>query len=146
MTRPGKAQIMFGLLGTILGGYGAYLLWRQVHWTTGWLTNTGAYLFGGPVLHDAVLAPIVALAGLAIVRLVPTSWRATIATGLTATGVLALISVPLLWRPDPAQPNPGLQNRPYLTGLLIFLGVLWLGLILIHLVGTRRHRPRRTRR
>ncbi len=140
MTRPGTARIALGASGTLLGGYGAVLLWRQVHWTTDWLANTGAYLFGGPILHDAVLAPAVALAGLAIARLVPASWRATLATGLLATGVLVLISVPLLWRPDPAQPNPGLQNRPYLTGLLVFVTCLWLSLILAHNLRTRARR------
>lgn len=143
MTRLNTARIAVGASGALLGGYGAVLLWRQVHWTADWLANTGAYLFGGPLLHDAVLAPMVALAGLAIARLVPASWRATLATGLLATGVLVLISVPLLWRPHPAQPNPGLQNRPYLPGLLIFVTGLWLSLILTHLLRTHARRPRR---
>jgi hypothetical protein len=143
VSRPGAARIAVGTAGAALGAYGAVLLWRQVHWTSGWLTNTGAYLFGGPVLHDAVLAPLVAVVGLAIAKVVPASWRATLATGLIATGVLVLISVPLLWRPHPAQPNPGLQDRPYLPGLLIFLAALWLGLVLTRLL--REHLPGRRR-
>ena len=140
MTQPSATRIAVGAAGAVLAGYGAVLLWRQVHWTTSWLTNTGGYLFGGPVLHDALLAPLVALAGLAIARLVPASWRATLATGLVATGVLVLISVPLLWRPHPAQPNPGQQDRPYLPGLLVFQAAQWLGQILARLL--RRHLSR----
>jgi hypothetical protein len=140
VSRTVTIRLTVGALGTILGGYGAVRLCRQVHWTTGWLASTGAYLFGGPVLHDAVLAPVVALAGVTIARVVPASWRSTVATGLAATGVLVLITVPLLWRPDPAQPNPGLQSRPYLSGLLFFLAALWLSLILTRLLRTGFHR------
>lgn len=136
----GPIRVALAALGAVLGGYGGWLLWRQIHWNIDWLTNTGAFLFAGPVLHDAVLAPLVALSGLLLARLVPASWRGTVATGLAATGVLLLISVPLLWRPHPAQPNPGLQDRPYLPGLLVFLAVLWLALIVGHLIRSRPHR------
>jgi peptidoglycan/LPS O-acetylase OafA/YrhL len=99
--------------------------------------NTGAFLFGGPVLHDALFAPVVAGVGVLLARTVPASWRGTLAAGLTATGVLALISVLLLWRPHAAPPNPGRPDRPYLTGLLVFVAALWLALLAGRLLRSR---------
>lgn len=143
MSPPRNTRIALGVSGVLVAGYGAVLLAHQVHWTIGWLANTGAYLVGGPVLHDLLLAPASAVTGILIARLVPAARRATVATGLITTGILLLIGVPLLWRPDPAQPNPGLQDRHYIPGLLVFLAALWLGLILTNLLRTRLPRRRR---
>jgi hypothetical protein len=89
------------------------------------LTTTRPWLIAGPVLHDAVIAPLVGLTGLALGRLLPgRSWW-WIRAGVTATATLLLIAAPLVLRPAPAPPNPGLQDRDYLTGLEIWLAVLW---------------------
>ena len=57
------------------------------------------------------------------------------------TATPTLIAIPLLWRPHPAAPNPGLQDRDYLTGLAVWFGVLWTA-VLFGAARTRRRRQR----
>jgi hypothetical protein len=107
------------------------------------LATSVAWLISGPILHDAAVAPLVGLTGLLLIRAMPdrtVRWWVTAGVALTAT--LALIAIPLLWRPHRAARNPGLQDRDYVMGLAIWLGVIWAAVILGVLLA-RRHRRRR---
>jgi hypothetical protein len=109
--------------GSATAGYGLWLLRPELPAATAWL-------LAGPVLHDALVAPVVGLAGLALGRVLPhRTWRPWISAGLAITGMLVLIAVPLILRPDPAPPNPGLQDRDYATGLAVWLAGLWTGIL-----------------
>jgi hypothetical protein len=77
------------VVGLAAIGYGGILLRPQ-------LADTLVWLLAGPLLHDAVVAPLVGLIGLGLARLVPARrWRALLATGLVVSAVLLLIAVPL---------------------------------------------------
>lgn len=135
------ARVLLAAAGIGAVGYGGWLLLPQ-------LPAAATWLIGGPLLHDAVVAPLVGLTGLALGRLLPSrAGRWWVATGLTITATLLLVAVPLLWRPHPAPPNPGLQDRDYATGLAIWLAVLWAGVLLgaaaSHLRGRARTSDRR---
>jgi hypothetical protein len=119
------------LLGLVAVGYGAVLWWPQRFTTVPWL-------LAGPVLHDLLVAPAVGGTGWLLARLLPPRWRHRVAVGLAGTGTLLLLAVPLLLRPSPAAPNPGLQDRPYLPELAFFLALFWAVL----LVTPARRRPR----
>src|SRR5262245_25277069 len=96
-----RAGRLFYLVpGTALASYGGWLLLRQVSWRPAYLISLGGWLFGGVALHDAVVAPVVAVAGLAVARLLPPPWRAAVVRAAAGTAVLLLVAVPLLWRPD----------------------------------------------
>jgi|GEM_PF-5288863 len=123
------ARVLLAAAGTAVAAYGAVLLLRQVQPTVPFLRSLGGWLFAGPVLHDLLVAPVVGAAGVALSRLVPGRWRGAVAAGLATTGTLALVAVPLLWRPHAAGTNPGLQDRAYLPGLLVFTAALWLVLL-----------------
>ncbi|ASW53907.1 hypothetical protein [Plantactinospora sp. KBS50] len=126
------------LAGVAAGGYGLALLRPQFGTAGGWL-------LAGPVLHDAVLAPLAGLAGLALARLVPRpAVRWWLRGGLVVTGTLLLVALPLVWRPAAAPPNPGLQDRDYLHGLAVWLAALWIGVALA--VAVARWPVRRNRR
>ncbi|MDQ7911241.1 hypothetical protein RB614_42805 [Phytohabitans sp. ZYX-F-186] len=131
------ARTLLAATGAGLAGYGAWLLWPRL--PTAW-----TWLVAGPLLHDLVVAPLVLLTGLAARRLVrhPT-YRTWLVRALTVSAILLLIAVPLVWRPRPAPPNPGLQDRDYATGLAIWLAALWLGALLGALAARRRDRRRR---
>jgi hypothetical protein len=120
----GTARMLLIAAGVGIVGYGGWLLRPD-------FTVAVQWLLAGPILHDAVVAPVVGLAGLALSRLLPTRvWRWWIAAGLAVTGTLLLIVLPLTLRPHPAAANPGLVDRDYTTGLAIWLAVFWAGLLL----------------
>jgi hypothetical protein len=123
--------------GVGIAGYGGWLLRPN-------FTAAVEWLLAGPILHDAVVAPVVGLAGLALTRLLPTRtvatrvWRWWIVAGLAVTGTLVLIALPLTLRPHPAAANPGLEDRDYTTGLVVWLAVFWAGLLLGAAITSRR--------
>jgi hypothetical protein len=122
------------LLGTAGSAYGGWLLWPD-------LATTAAWLIGGPVLHDVVVAPVVGLAGLLLIRRVPhPAARWWVAAGLAVTGTFLLVAVPLIWRPDRAPHYPGLNDRDYLPGLAIWLGAVWAGVLLGAIIAARHRR------
>jgi hypothetical protein len=125
------------LLGTALSAYGLWLLWPN-------RATTAAWLLGGPILHDAVVAPLVGLAGLLLVRILPDrAVRQWVAAGLAVSGTLLLIAVPLVWRPDRAPHYPGLNDRDYAPGLAIWLGATWAAVVLGAAVTAARNRRAR---
>ncbi|WP_216209841.1 hypothetical protein [Amycolatopsis aidingensis] len=98
------------------------------------------WLVGGPLVHDLLLAPVVGLAGLALSRFARPAWRAPLTAGAVISGVLVLLSVPLLWRRYGAPPSPGLHEGGTGTGLLIALALVW---AIALIAGTTRHLRRR---
>jgi hypothetical protein len=122
------ARLLLLLLGTSAVAYGGWLLYPQIATTVPWLV-------GGPLLHDALVAPLVALTGLTLSRLVTDQVRrAWITAGLAATATLLLIAVPLTWQPAHAPPNPGLRDRDYPLELTAALAVLWTVIMIILIV------------
>jgi hypothetical protein len=100
--------------------------------------QAAAWFIGGPLVHDGLVAPAVGLGGLVLTRVLPQKWRAPIAVGATLSGVLALLSVPLLWRPFGVAANPGLHDGNYALGLAIALAVVWAGVVTAGVLRTRK--------
>jgi hypothetical protein len=133
-------RLLFLVPGAALASYGGWLLLRQASWRPVYLISLGGWLFGGVALHDAVVAPVVAVAGLVVARLLPPPWRGAVAGAAASTAALLLVAVPLLWRPDSAPRNPGLHDRPHATGLALWVGLLWT-ILLLNAVFIRARRP-----
>jgi len=114
------AAVAAGLAGIGYGVAGALGAYR--------LTNPGyavRWLLAGIVLHDVVLAPLVAVAGLLVTRLVPGPYRAIVQGALIVSGALALATLPL-WRGYTSNPgNPTVDPLPYGRNLAIVLGCVW---------------------
>jgi hypothetical protein len=96
------------------------------------------WLVGGPVVHDALLAPLVGVGGAVIARVLPKPWRTPVGAGLVLTGILVALSIPYLWRAFSGPVTPGLHDRPYLAGLLVALAVVWAAVVVAGLVSSRR--------
>lgn len=115
-------RLVVALLGLAAAAYGAVLLLPSVlarPWPLlGWLV-------AGPVLHDAVIAVVVACAAVLLRRVLPAPVATPVAVGLLLTGLLWMLAVPLLWRAYGQVPLPGLHDRPVLPGLLVGLAVIW---------------------
>jgi hypothetical protein len=120
---------VIGALGVVMGLWGVVLLLPVVS------VDLALWFVAGPVVHDVLLAPLFAGLGLLVARRVPKPWRAAVLVGGTFTGVLVLLAVPLLWRPFAGGPNPGLVDRDYAVGLLVAVGVVWLGVLTTTLAG-----------
>ena len=114
-------RVLLGLTGVAAVGWGFWLLhddglerWRsQVVW-----------LASGVLAHDAVIAPLVVILGVAAARVWRSRARGTIAVGFvvwaTVTVAVANVLLPIGGRPD----NPSLMNRPYVLAWLAFTGVV----------------------
>lgn len=117
----------FAVAGIAALAWGGWLAWDFADRPDA--IQAAFWLVGGPVLHDALVAPFVGVAGLVLARVLPVAWRVPVAVGAVLSGVLALLAVPLLWRPFGVAANPGLHDGDYVLGLSIALGVVWLGVV-----------------
>ena len=131
---------LFAIAGLGLLAYGAVLTWEFATSRTVNAVQGAAWFIGGPLVHDALVAPVVGLVGLGLSRVLPRPWRAPVVTGLVLTGVLTMLGLPLLWRPFGGATNPGLHDRDYGTGLAVALGVVWLAVVVAGLA--QQHRSR----
>ncbi|MEU4246951.1 hypothetical protein AB0F15_06020 [Amycolatopsis sp. NPDC026612] len=136
------ARVLFALPGLAALAWGVVLfaeyalpLRPDVFGTVGWI-------IGGPILNDAVIAPLTAVLGVVLARLLPPPWKAPVVAGTVLTGVLAILAFPLLWRPYGTPPMPGLHDGNPALGLALTVATVWLAVALTAL----RHRfvPRTT--
>jgi hypothetical protein len=107
-----RTRLLVGAIGAGMALWGAWLALGVPQ-----IFEVGAWFVAGPILHDALLAPIVAVLGLA--------FKGPAKVGAVISGVLILIAIPLLWQEN-VPTNPGLHDANYLAGLAITLGVVWL--------------------
>uniref|UniRef100_UPI00397E4435 hypothetical protein n=1 Tax=Amycolatopsis sp. lyj-23 TaxID=2789283 RepID=UPI00397E4435 len=117
---PGLAALAWG---AVLFAEYALPLRPDVFGTVGWLV-------GAPLVNDAVIAPLTALLGFALARLLPPRWKTPVITGTVITGVLAILAFPLLWRPYGTPPMPGLHDTNPTLGLALTLAAVWLTVLL----------------
>ncbi len=115
----------FAVAGAAALAWGAWLAWEFAGRPKA--IQAALWFVGGPVVHDGLVAPAVGVAGLVLARVLPGAWRVPVAVGAVLSGVLALVAIPLLWRPFGVAANAGLHDNDYVLGLSIALGVVWLG-------------------
>ena len=133
-----RLRFLLGVLGVLVGAYGAYLLLSRQD--ADQLLNAGVWLASGVVLHDFVLAPLVL--GLVFVgaRLAPAAARAPAAAALVVLGAVTLLAVPVLGRFGARPDNATLLDRDYVAGWLAFAGVVLLATLVAALVRSRQSR------
>jgi len=124
-------RLVLGVSGVAAGLYGVWSL-RAVEWAD-W-PSLLAYLVGGVVLHDVVLAPVVVGIGVLAARLAPAAWRAPMVVGLVVWGGLTVMAVPVLGRFGALSDNPTLLDRSYVASwavgtVLVVLAVAAAGVL-----------------
>lgn len=119
---------MFAAAGVAALAWGGWLAWEFADARDSF--QAAFWFVGGPVVHDGLVAPAVGIGGLVLARVVPAAWRVPVAVGVVLSGVLALLAVPVLWRPFGVSTNPGLHDANYGLGLSVALGVVWLGVLM----------------
>lgn len=127
---PGLAALAWGV---VLFAEYALPLRPDVFGTVGWIV-------GGPLVNDGVVAPLTAILGIVLARVLPRPWRVPVVTGTVITGVLLIVAFPLLWRPYGTPPMPGLHDGNPALGLALTLAAVWL-LVLLPPLARRIVRP-----
>jgi hypothetical protein len=117
---PGLAALAWGV---VLFVEYAFPLRPDVFGTVGWIV-------GGPLLNDGVVAPLTAVLGIILARVLRPPWRVPVVTGTVITGVLLILAFPLLWRPYGTPPMPGLHDGNPALGLALTLAAVWLAVLL----------------
>jgi len=127
---PGLAALAWGV---VLFVEYAFPLRRDVFGTVGWIV-------GGPLINDGVIAPLTAVLGIVLARVLPRPWRVPVVAGVVITGVLLIVAFPLLWRPYGTPPMPGLHDGNPGLGLILTLAAVWL-VVLVAPLARRVVRP-----
>jgi len=114
-------RALLGFIGVAAIGWGLWLIrddglerWR----------SQAVWVAGGVLAHDALIAPLVVILGVAAARLWRPQTRRPIAVGFivwaTVSVAAANVLLPIGGRPD----NPSLMNRPYVLAWLAFTVVV----------------------
>jgi hypothetical protein len=129
-----------GLLVIAGVGFGLWGLWLMRGFTSDQLISAVTWLAGGVILHDAVLAPVTVLLGVAAARLLPRQALAIAAIAFlvwaTVTVAVANVLIGQGGKPD----NDTVLDRPYVLSWFVFTGLL-AGAALI-VAGRRRRETR----
>ncbi|MFI5797744.1 hypothetical protein [Streptomyces sp. NPDC051677] len=113
--RAKALRVLIGAGGLALMGVGVSLLLGVRD-----LTDVLIWLGGAVVLHDALIAPLVLLVGLAVVR---GGVRGPVRGGLLVAGALTAVALPVLLRPGP-RANPSVLPLDYSRNWLLLLAAV----------------------
>ena len=104
------------------------------------LVGVGAWLVGGVVAHDAVIAPLVVVVGVLGVPRLPPAFRAPAVVGLVVLMTVTLCAVPVIGRFGAKADDHGLLNRPYVALWLVFAALVVVAVVIAS--WARRRAPR----
>ena len=127
-------------LGLAVGGaIFAFGLYGLLHDATQTVPhNVLKWVFGSLILHDAILAPAVLVAGFLLTRLLPVAIRGGMQATLSVCAVVAVMSVPVLKAVGRRPDNPSLLPHDYGQNLAIVVAVILVGGTLLTLIGAAR--------
>ena len=134
-------RIALAALGVIIAVRGGWMLLTNS--TGDQLVSAGAWLLGGVVAHDFVIAPVTIAVGWLLIRLVPAWSRGAVAAGAIVLGTLTIVALPMLrgWGRQPDMPS--LLPRDYWAGWLAVAGLVAISVLALSLI--TRARERRSR-
>jgi hypothetical protein len=121
------------LLGLIVGGYGAVLVWENPPVI---IIRIVVWALVGIVLHDLVFAPLCAALGFAGRKVIPGRLSQPVALAVFCTVVLVFLAIPVYGKPGMRPDNMTVLDRNYPLGLWISLAVVWL-CVLVYMLAQR---------
>ena len=130
-------RLVLGATGVVLVLVGVVFLSDD---GVGDLVGVGAWLVGGVVAHDAVVAPLVVVVGVLGVPRLPPAFRAPAVVGLVVLMTVTLMAVPVIGRFGAKADDHGLLNRPYVVLWLLFAALLVVAVVIAS--WARRRAPR----
>lgn len=115
MTVAGRARALLAVAGVAVLGYGLLGMLRHADATAPLMT---AIWLGSLILaHDLVLAPVVAVIGWVLTRLLPDWIRPIVQAGLVVAAVVVLSSLPVVLRQGAPSNYDSLLPLDYRTNL-----------------------------
>lgn len=135
---PGLAALAYGIV--------LFLDYAVPAWPDSF--TTVLWIGGGPIVNDAVFAPVAAVVGLLLARILPKPWRTPVQVGAMLTAVLVFVAFPLLWRTYGVPSKPGLHDGNAWLGLTWTLVVVWTavaGAVIVRVVRVRWRARRKVR-
>jgi hypothetical protein len=132
------ARWLLGGLGVLALSYG---MWRIFQFSTATRPGQlGRWLVAALVLHDGILAWLVAGAGWLLGRYVPGRARSYLQGALITSGLVALVAAPLIYRQGRSQPGQALLERDYLGNLAVIFACIAVVTGIAYLARVRRER------
>lgn len=131
-------RVALGAVGVVVQVVGLVLLLDQGF---GDVVHAVVWLGAGVVAHDAVLAPLAALAVVAGARVLPPWARVPVTVGVVVLATVTIAVSPTLLRLGATPADPTLLDRPYGTSWLAFAGLVALGAAVAAAVNRGRQRP-----
>lgn len=131
-----RSRWAFYAVGGAMMGWGLYGLLSTASTRP---MNWASFFVGGVVAHDLVFAPLLALVAVLALHHIPAPYRSYVQAGVLVTGLLMLVTLPMLvspGRPD----DPSTLPLPYGRNLLLVLAAVWMAVALTAVVGCRRGR------
>jgi hypothetical protein len=120
----GRAFWVCSAIGTAIAVFGAWGLLRNIQGPA--LMSWAKTVVGGLVVHDLLLAPVIVVAWVLVVRVVPRRVRPAVQGGLIVSGVLVAIAIPVVRGSGRLANNPSLlPSAHYGSRLLAVLAVVW---------------------
>jgi len=127
MSTPRYSRVFWVALpvGAAIIGFGAVGLLQNSSLTAA--ADVARWLVGADIAHDFLLAPIAALIGAAVARLLPRWCQAPVQAALIASGVLLIVVFPALrgYGRDTVPDNLTVDPLDYTTSTLTALAVVW---------------------
>ncbi len=112
------------VLGWSIMGFGIWGFLANAHATNP--HRTVWWILGSAVAHDALVAPVATLVGLAIAACLPRWARGPVAAAVAASGIVLAFSYPLLRHFGRRADNPSILPLDYPRNVAVVLAGIWL--------------------
>lgn len=113
------------IVGVAMGVWG---LWLMRDFRFEQLRSAIAWLVGGVVVHDGIVAPLVVGAGVVLARIVPDHAKKPAVVGLILWGTVTIAVANVLSGQGGKPDNDTVLNRPYVATWLVLTVVVFAGI------------------
>lgn len=131
-------RIAIATLGVVLAAWGGWMLLSSSD--ADQLLSAGAWLVGGVVAHDFVLAPLTLAGGWCLIRILPVWSRGAVAAGAVVLGTLTVVALPMLGGWGRRADMPSLLPRDYWAGWFAVTGAVAVSVVVLSYLTRARQR------
>jgi hypothetical protein len=131
-----RTRVLIGAPGVLLGLYGVFRLVTQIDGYD--LLVLFAWLVGALVVHDGILSPAVAAAGVGIARFVPPRGRRFLQGGLIAAALITVVALSMIYRAHSQPRIKAILEQNFAANLGILVLIVAVGAVLLYVAAVLR--------